>query len=406
MIRSFDMSYITITTERNETYSSISNFFIDYYMTSANGEYVKIYLYLVRLMSSREPVSIADIADHFNLTEKAICSAIKYWISQDVMRLEYNNRKELTGITLLPLHAKAEDGEAEFSDGLSILAMDYSAEDTQSSSPVQASEVVSATTQKTATVRSAAGRTHSTAGKAERQLPDKIQVTPEYLLKKQEDEVISDLLFETEAYFGRPLSMPETEILIYIHDQLGFSQELMEYLIEYCVTRGKLSCKYAEAVAKAWYEKGIDTVDRAKEDSASYNPFYRKIFDALGIRSYRPVTNIESAYIDAWTGEMNFSEEIILLACEKAVITRPQSANFAYVNGILENWHRNGVHTIRDVETLDQEFMKKKVSGTPQQTAPDNPNGFANFRQTDMSDQLDQLEQMFADALNLDKKTS
>ena len=71
-------------------------------------------------------------------------------------------------------------------------------------------------------------------------------------MKKQEDEVISDLLFETEAYFGRPLSMPETEILIYIHDQLGFPQELMEYLIEYCVTRGKLSCKYAEAVAKAW----------------------------------------------------------------------------------------------------------------------------------------------------------
>ena len=40
----FDMSYITITTEKNETYSSISNFFIDYYMTSASGEFVKVYL--------------------------------------------------------------------------------------------------------------------------------------------------------------------------------------------------------------------------------------------------------------------------------------------------------------------------------------------------------------------------
>ena len=51
----FDMSYITITTEKNETYSSISNFFIDYYMTSASGEFVKVYLYLVRLMSSSKP---------------------------------------------------------------------------------------------------------------------------------------------------------------------------------------------------------------------------------------------------------------------------------------------------------------------------------------------------------------
>ena len=59
----------------------------------------------------------------------------------------------------------------------------------------------------------------------ERTLPDKITVTPEFLRKKQEDEVLSDIMFETEAYFGRPLSMPESESLIYIYDQLGFSQE-------------------------------------------------------------------------------------------------------------------------------------------------------------------------------------
>lgn len=74
------MSFINITTEKKETYSSISNFFIDYYMTSANGEFVKVYLYLVRLMSSRKPISVADIADHFNLTEQDICRAIRYWI--------------------------------------------------------------------------------------------------------------------------------------------------------------------------------------------------------------------------------------------------------------------------------------------------------------------------------------
>ena len=46
------MGYITISAKNRETYSSISNFFIDYYMTDANGDFVKIYLYLVRLMSS------------------------------------------------------------------------------------------------------------------------------------------------------------------------------------------------------------------------------------------------------------------------------------------------------------------------------------------------------------------
>lgn len=402
------MSYITITTEKNETYSSISNFFIDYYMTSASGEFVKVYLYLVRQLSSREPISVAEIADHFNLTEKDICRAIKYWISQDVMRLNYNDKKEPVGITLLPLQDKSHQ-KSDSMDGLSLLSMDYMVED-NSPAAIAASATTQAASAQTAPVQadtqniSAATDISAVPAHA---LPLKAAVTPEILRKKQEDGILSDLIFETEAYFGRPLSMPETESLIYIYDQLNFSQELIEYLIEYCLTMGKASFRYAETVATSWYEKGIDTVEKAKSDSNAYNPFYRKVFSELGIRRGNP-TSIESAYIDAWSNEMNFSEDLILLACQKAILSKPQSANFAYVNGILENWHKNGVKSLRDVQQLDLDFMKKKTDNTvkTQTAASKNPNGFANFKQTDMSDQLGQLEQMLADELNLNKKSS
>ncbi len=402
------MSYITITTEKNETYSSISNFFIDYYMTSASGEFVKVYLYLVRQLSSREPISVAEIADHFNLTEKDICRAIKYWISQDVMRLNYNDKKEPVGITLLPLQDKSHQ-KSDSMDGLSLLSMDYMVED-NSPAAIVASATTQAASAQTAPVQadtqniSAATDISAVPAHA---LPLKAAVTPEILRKKQEDGILSDLIFETEAYFGRPLSMPETESLIYIYDQLDFSQELIEYLIEYCLTMGKASFRYAETVAASWYEKGIDTVEKAKSDSNAYNPFYRKVFSELGIRRGNP-TSIESAYIDAWSNEMNFSEDLILLACQKAILSKPQSANFAYVNGILENWHKNGVKSLRDVQQLDLDFMKKKTDNTVknQAAAARNPNGFANFKQTDMSDQLGQLEQMLADELNLNKKSS
>lgn len=402
------MSYITITTEKNETYSSISNFFIDYYMTSASGEFVKVYLYLVRQLSSREPISVAEIADHFNLTEKDICRAIKYWISQDVMRLNYNDKKEPVGITLLPLQDKSHQ-KSDSMDGLSLLSMDYMVED-NSPAAIAASATAQAASAQTAPVQadtqniSAATDISAVPAHA---LPLKAAVTPEILRKKQEDGILSDLIFETEAYFGRPLSMPETESLIYIYDQLDFSQELIEYLIEYCLTMGKASFRYAETVAASWYEKGIDTVEKAKSDSNAYNPFYRKVFSELGIRRGNP-TSIESAYIDAWSNEMNFSEDLILLACQKAILSKPQSANFAYVNGILENWHKNGVKSLRDVQQLDLDFMKKKTDNTVknQAAAARNPNGFANFKQTDMSDQLGQLEQMLADELNLNKKSS
>lgn len=402
------MSYITITTEKNETYSSISNFFIDYYMTSASGEFVKVYLYLVRQLSSREPISVAEIADHFNLTEKDICRAIKYWISQDVMRLNYNDKKEPVGITLLPLQDKSHQ-KSDSMDGLSLLSMDYMVEDNSPAAVAASATAQAASAQTTpaqADTQNISAATDISAVPAHA-LPLKTAVTPEILRKKQEDGILSDLIFETEAYFGRPLSMPETESLIYIYDQLGFSQELIEYLIEYCLTMGKASFRYAETVAASWYEKGIDTVEKAKSDSNAYNPFYRKVFSELGIRRGNP-TSIESAYIDAWSNEMNFSEDLILLACQKAILSKPQSANFAYVNGILENWHKNGVKSLRDVQQLDLDFMKKKTDNTVknQTAASKNPNGFANFKQTDMSDQLGQLEQMLADELNLNKKSS
>ena len=380
------MSYITITTEKNETYSSISNFFIDYYMTSASGEFVKVYLYLVRQLSSREPISVAEIADHFNLTEKDICR----------------------GITLLPLQDKSHQ-KSDSMDGLSLLSMDYMVED-NSPAAIAASATTQAASAQTAPVQADTQNISATADISAvpaHALPLKAAVTPEILRKKQEDGILSDLIFETEAYFGRPLSMPETESLIYIYDQLNFSQELIEYLIEYCLTMGKASFRYAETVATSWYEKGIDTVEKAKSDSNAYNPFYRKVFSELGIRRGNP-TSIESAYIDAWSNEMNFSEDLILLACQKAILSKPQSANFAYVNGILENWHKNGVKSLRDVQQLDLDFMKKKTDNTikNQTAAARNPNGFANFKQTDMSDQLGQLEQMLADELNLNKKSS
>ena len=116
------METITISTKNHETYSSVSNFFIDYYMTEANGEFVKVYLYLVRLLNSGRAVTVAEIADHFDSTEKDICRAIKYWIKQKVLKLEYTQDKVLTGITLLPLTPKA--AKSETTSLLSMLGVD------------------------------------------------------------------------------------------------------------------------------------------------------------------------------------------------------------------------------------------------------------------------------------------
>ncbi|MGN0394512.1 MAG: DnaD domain protein [Coprococcus sp.] len=385
------MSYITISTEKNETYSSISNLFIDYYMTHANGEFVKVYLYLVRLMSLNTPISVADIADHFNLTEKDICRAIKYWISQDVMRLNYNQSGELTGITLLPLKEKKSEPDMLSMDNIALFKMP------EKSAPAKKSDTTPAATGKTS---SKSADVHAYVKEDKPSLPEKKAFSPDMAKRHEDDEAFSDIVFEAETYFGKNLSAKDMEILIYIYDQLGFSSELMEYLIEYCVTMNKKSLRYAETVAISWYQQGIHTKEEAKEASLKYNPLYRSVFKQLGIDRAEP-TSIETAYIETWNKDMGFEKNIILEACKKAVIAKPNSVNFAYVNGILENWYKKGVKSIRDIENLDKEFQQQKAQAAiPNSKASAKPNSFGTFAARDMGNEIDEMEQLFLSEIN------
>ena len=55
----------------------VSNAFIDTYMTAANGEYVKVFLYLLR--HEGEEVTVSAIADALDHTEADVKRALAYW---------------------------------------------------------------------------------------------------------------------------------------------------------------------------------------------------------------------------------------------------------------------------------------------------------------------------------------
>ena len=74
------MAKITLYNEQPLAATYVPNIFIDEYMTQANGEYVKIYLYLLRSISQPEcSFSLSQIADHFDCTERDVLRALKYW---------------------------------------------------------------------------------------------------------------------------------------------------------------------------------------------------------------------------------------------------------------------------------------------------------------------------------------
>ena len=64
----------------------VANEFIDRYMPSANGEYVKVYLYLLR--HAGEEVGQAEIADALELTEGDVRRALIRWQRDGLLTAE------------------------------------------------------------------------------------------------------------------------------------------------------------------------------------------------------------------------------------------------------------------------------------------------------------------------------
>ena len=72
--------YIPVTT--------IPDDFIENYMPMANGDYVKIYLYMLHCAKSDKMPSISTLADIFQCTENDVKRALKYWESKGLLSLE------------------------------------------------------------------------------------------------------------------------------------------------------------------------------------------------------------------------------------------------------------------------------------------------------------------------------
>ena len=146
---------------------------------------------------------------------------------------------------------------------------------------------------------------------------------------------IRQLIFIAEQYFSRPLTSTEQSNLLYFYDVLHFSADLIEYLIEYCVSKGCTGPRYMEKVAQEWYKSGITTVAQAKADSSLFNKNYFNYFSRAGNQGAHPAP-VEMEYMDRWLDEYGFTIEIILEACCRT-IRQTHQPNFQYADKILNS---------------------------------------------------------------------
>ena len=106
------------------------------------------------------------------------------------------------------------------------------------------------------------------------------------------------------------------ETLLYLYDEVHISAELLEYLIEYCVSKGSPSMAYIKKVGLSWAQQKITTVSQAKEETNLYNKNYFTILRAFGISNRNPLDK-EIQYMNLWLNQYGFTLDIITEACSR-----------------------------------------------------------------------------------------
>lgn len=330
------MSHFTIYQDNYTNATVISNRFIDEYMKSANDAQLKIYLYLIRMMSAGLSTSVSEIADVFNYTEKDVLRALKYWEKNQLLTLDYNENKSLCGIHLRNLSPAAS-----------------------APVPMPALAAPAAASMYVVPIASGTAAPEIETPEKEADPYEKPNYTPDQLKSFKSDESTSRLLFIAEQYLKKTLSASDIKSILFISDRLGFSEDLIDHLIQYCVDRGKKDLRYIEKVAINWAQEGITTPEQAAGHAHKYDKIVYDIMKALG-RSSTP-TQAEISYIMRWTKEFDFEFDIISAACERTVLATDKH-RFEYADSILSSWHKAGIHHRNEIKALDNHFRQTKTT--------------------------------------------
>lgn len=381
---------------------TISNEFLDKFMPEANGEFVKIYLYLIRCISdSNMHISISILADKFNHTENDVIRALRYWEKVGLISLQYDsNSKDLIGISILPsdhvdyaitndIHS--EEAVSEQSDNtLMTTALRHSGK----TKTINNDYIV---TNEYHNIKDNVSEPIIVESIGER-FPKPTYNTSQ-LKQFSEKEDLSQLLYIAQKYLGKTLTSTETNSIIYFYETLKFPSDLVEYLIEYCVSREHKSMRYIEKVALSWADAGIHNVSQAKKETSLHTSNIYSVMKAFGISNRNPGIR-EQEYINKWNDVYCFDSEIIVEACNRTIQVTHQPS-FEYADSILTKWKEKNITRLSELKALDEQHALSKSSkerlshhsSTPSKTkatSNSSSNKFNNFPQRNYD--FDELE--------------
>lgn len=293
----------------------VSNYFLDEYMPNANGEFVKIYLYLLRALSSPDmDISICHIADIFNHTEKDVVRALRYWEQIGLLDLKFDSNKVLTNIKMKPLitdYTTTDGSNIEISTFVApksqpVARIHNEMTDSHRNSALTSNRMDSElpvnhmdndnintdniNTDNVAPDNIPSDKASATLKPFNMAQPDfskKVYTANEISTFNEKSEVV-EFMYIAQKLLGKTLSASDVNTLLFFYDVLGFDSDLIVYLLEYAISNNHRQMRYIEKTAISWANEGIDTVDKAKASTELYSSRCYPVLKAFGISGRNP----------------------------------------------------------------------------------------------------------------------
>lgn len=264
----------------------IPDVFFTEYISQANGDFVKVYIYLYFLAKYSNDIKANDLSKRLELPLKTIQDAIKYW----------------------------EDEGLLIRKGQGFIV-----------ASIQEIEI-------------------------NKIYKPKVNLSPEDIAKVDENKKRIKAIDSINNQFFQGVMSPSWygDIDLWFK-KYGFDEEVMVSLFAHCYNKSALHRNYILAVANAWKKEGIKTFSDLEKYEIRQTKV-KALADSIKkkLRLQRMLTEYEYAYVEKWCVDYNYSIDIVEIALKKTV--SKYSINFEYLDKLLTDWHEHGLKAPDKIE--------------------------------------------------------
>lgn len=299
---------------------SIENIFINDFMPSANGTYVKVYLLGYKYANDSLDITNRKIARHLNISQEDVINAWKYWENKNVVKI---HEKETEN---------AFDFDVEF---LSLRQLYITS---------NFSQIKKNTTQK-----------------SDEAFDKRVKLATDDSFKK---------MFKEIGYImHRPLEPKERMDLIDLIEKYNVGLEVVVKAFDLAVNKNNVkSLKYVYTIIKNWSDAGVVSINdlhKYKEETSERYQTYRKIYKILGY-NLDTIAEAHENLIDHWLDDFEINPNF-LFEVLKEITKKTSNANMNYINKIIETVHEKNITTMEkfknqkpNTKSTYKSYAKKK----------------------------------------------